>query len=242
MPVRCIAFTADGHYALSAASGDRNVAVWNTSGSKKAKKLGGVAVASLNLGDVPVQLHASSSPSNSQGSSNEGFHAVAVSDAGEAFVWSCIPDAEPSMQTKLVATLRVGSSKPQPGALAGGRECIMAAFLEPTGKGVLGWCGVVWCGVACVAWRGVGWCGAAWCGVVCLRKSTSLEVTCSTQGLWHHNVYSESSFKPYSCTCMLGMSVCCADMYCDASNTRTVLFSLLEFMFYVSGGCNPVQK
>jgi hypothetical protein len=55
--LRAVAFAPDGNFAVSSGSGEMAVAVWATSGSKKAKKLGGVAVTQMAVPAPVVQLH-----------------------------------------------------------------------------------------------------------------------------------------------------------------------------------------
>ncbi|GBF87916.1 hypothetical protein Rsub_00628 [Raphidocelis subcapitata] len=131
-PVRAMAFAPSGRHAVSAAPSERSVAVWNTSGSKKAKKLGGVAVASLPLDDPAASLATCPAP----GAGEDAFYAAAVTDAGEAFVWLCVPEGEAAVVATLAARVRVGAEKVAPGT--GGMhsgDAVFAADLEPSDNG-----------------------------------------------------------------------------------------------------------
>lgn len=131
MPVRSIAFAPTGNHALSAAASERSIAVWNTSGSKRAKKLGGVAVASLALDDPAISLCTCGG-----GGDDGSFYAAAVTEAGEVFVWLCTPEGEGALVGVPVARVRVGERKAAPGAgPAGSGDVVLAAGLEAVDGG-----------------------------------------------------------------------------------------------------------
>lgn len=130
--MRAIVFAPSGRHAISAAPSERSVAVWNTTGSKKAKKLGGVAVASLPLDDPAASLATCPAP----GAGEDAFYAAAVTDAGEAFVWLCTPEGEAAVVATLAARVRAGVEKVASGT--GGMhsgDAIFAADLEPSDNG-----------------------------------------------------------------------------------------------------------
>lgn len=56
LPVRALCFSPDAAYAVSAAVGERLVAVWCSPGPGGKKKAGGVAAASLAVAQPVVQL------------------------------------------------------------------------------------------------------------------------------------------------------------------------------------------
>lgn len=103
-PVRALAFSPDGEQAVSAAVGERHVAVWGTSASKKQKKMQ-VALLSLSLDDGVVQLDTCSASEEA----SPDFYLSAVSDSGEAYVWLC-KTGEGSWSSVLVCRVLVGSS------------------------------------------------------------------------------------------------------------------------------------
>jgi len=137
MPVRSIAFAPTGNHALSAAASERSIAVWNTSGSKRAKKLGGVAVASLALDDPAISLCTCGGGGGGGGGGDDGsFYAAAVTEAGEVFVWLCTPEGEGALVGVPVARVRVGERKAAPGAgPAGSGDVVLAAGLEAVDGG-----------------------------------------------------------------------------------------------------------
>jgi hypothetical protein len=124
---RALAFSPSGACAMSAAAGDRAVAVWDIAAAASASKPAGgkqspaAAVARLALPDsVPLQLAATSS-----GDDDGAFELCAVSEGGEAFVWSCTPGG---MAEGAPRRIRIGPVPP-PGRPPA-RECILAAVLE----------------------------------------------------------------------------------------------------------------
>ena len=115
-PARSAAFSPDGLHAVSAASGERQVAVWPTSpaapGSKKSKKAQ-AAAAALSLEDAAVQvdtcsLRGGDADVDGNGVGSSGFHVAAVSECGEAYIWVCLPGAEGTLESRLLARVRVG--------------------------------------------------------------------------------------------------------------------------------------
>ncbi|KAI8470283.1 MAG: hypothetical protein J3K34DRAFT_521515 [Monoraphidium minutum] len=122
--VRAVAFAPSGRHALSAAPSERSVAVWNTSGSRKAKKLGGVAVAALELAAPALSVCTCAAPGGAGG--DGGFYAAAVTEGGEAVVWLCAPEGEAALVGTPAARVRVG----------GGGDAILAAALEEADGGV----------------------------------------------------------------------------------------------------------
>ncbi len=130
-PACSAAFTPDGRYAVSAADGERHVAVWSTLPPKKPKKAQ-PAVASLSLEDPAVSIDAC----QREGEEEAGdFHVAAVSSSGEAYVWECRErDGAAGLATRLLARVRIGDG-PTKGAAAGAEECILAVQLQPGSEG-----------------------------------------------------------------------------------------------------------
>ena len=114
-PASSAAFTSDGLHAVSAAAGERHVAVWSTLPPKKPKKAQ-AAIANLALEDPAVSLdtcgvienEASASETGGEG----GFNVAAVSECGEAYVWHCGggQEAEGGLGSRLLAKIRVGEA------------------------------------------------------------------------------------------------------------------------------------
>ncbi|KAG1676919.1 hypothetical protein FOA52_014795 [Chlamydomonas sp. UWO 241] len=126
-PARAAVFSPDGGHAVSAATGERHVAVWCAAAPKKAKKAQG-AVASLALDDAAVSLDVCSH-------GDDGFCVAAVSEAGEAYVWACSGVGEGAVEQRLLARVRVGTAAPTKGALGGAEEGILAAKLTAGSEG-----------------------------------------------------------------------------------------------------------
>lgn len=112
-----MAFTYDGLHAVSAADGERHVAVWSTALPKKPKKAQ-AAVASLALEDPAVSLDTchdgrdgSDGDAAAEGS-GAGFNVAAVSDCGEAYVWQCRGGQSDGagIMSRLLARVRVGDA------------------------------------------------------------------------------------------------------------------------------------
>jgi hypothetical protein len=175
--VRAIAFAPSGRHALSAAPSERSVAVWNTSGSKKAKKLGGVAVAALALEDPAVSLATAAAP----GCSEDGaFYAAAVTEAGEALVWLCLPEGEAAVVAVPAARVRVGGTKAAAGSggMANG-DAVLAAALEVADNGG--------CFGAAAAVQSLAASFPAWlCTLPCLNSSSTLA---ARRSLFPHGSY-----------------------------------------------------
>jgi U3 small nucleolar RNA-associated protein 5 len=111
---------------VSAAPSERSIAVWNTSGSKKAKKLGGVAVASLEVDQPAVSVCTCSA----LGADADGsFYTAAVTEGGEAFVWLCAPEGEAAVVGALAARVRVSGGSGSSG------DGILSATLEAADDG-----------------------------------------------------------------------------------------------------------
>lgn len=128
-PVRAATFTPDGAFALSAAEGERHVAVWHTSPTARKHKKMQVAAGSLSLDEPAVQLHACDS-----GLGDGSFVALAVSEAGEAYVWLCAAQEDGSLKAEQLARIRVGGAAGK-NAAAGLAECVMAARLQTGAAG-----------------------------------------------------------------------------------------------------------
>lgn len=128
-PVAVLAFAPSGEHAVSAGRTERHVAVWDTTGSKRARKAGGAALASLSVEDPAVVLCTCAA----DGGRGSAFLVGAVSSAGEAYVWRCTPSGEAhTAAVQLLARVRVGAG-PQRGGAAGGEDAILCAHLEAGG-------------------------------------------------------------------------------------------------------------
>ncbi|GFR42926.1 hypothetical protein Agub_g3822 [Astrephomene gubernaculifera] len=130
--VRAVAFVPGQRHAVSAASGERHVAIWDVPPAKKSKKQH-PAVTTLNLEDPAVQLDAASV------SEGETFNVAAVSEGGEAYVWLCHretaagmdgADAKTGLACQLVMRLRVGDGGSK-GANAGRDEAVLGIRFQP---------------------------------------------------------------------------------------------------------------
>jgi len=121
-----LAFSPSGGFAVSAAAGDRAVAVWDIAAATAAAPAGAkqspaAAVTRLPLPEgTPVQLVAAPC-----GSGDDAFTLCAVSDVGEAFVWSCAPGGVPRAAARRI---RIGPVPP-PGRPSA-RECVLSVILE----------------------------------------------------------------------------------------------------------------
>lgn len=122
---RCLAFSPSGDCAVSAAAGDRSVAVWDiaaaTSAVASKSSSPAAAVGRVALPDgIPLQLSASASG----GDDDAAFDLCAVSEDGVAFFWCCAPGGLPQGD---VRRLHIASAA-QGNVL--NRECILAVVLE----------------------------------------------------------------------------------------------------------------
>ena len=114
--VRAVAFVPGQPHAISAATGERHVAVWDVPPAKKSKKQH-PAVTTLSLEEPAVAVDAACV------SEGETFSVGAVSEGGEAYVWVCHRDSagggdadggdatggsRASLACQLVMRLRVG--------------------------------------------------------------------------------------------------------------------------------------
>jgi hypothetical protein len=127
MPVRAATFVPGSSYALSAAEGERHVAVWRTAKPFSSKK-SNVPAATVSMEEPAVALHAFVAAGQEQ-----EFYAAAVTEAGEAYVWRFEQQPEGPLQAQPLARVRVVSSS-RKGEAAGRSEVIMAAQLEAGGK------------------------------------------------------------------------------------------------------------
>eukprot|EP00198_Chlamydomonas_reinhardtii_P003632 XP_001692968.1 predicted protein [Chlamydomonas reinhardtii] len=84
--VRAVAFVPGQPHAISAATGERHVAVWDVPPAKKSKKQH-PAVTTLSLEEPAVAVDAACV------SEGETFSVGAVSEGGEAYVWVCHRDS-----------------------------------------------------------------------------------------------------------------------------------------------------
>ncbi|GLC46652.1 hypothetical protein PLESTB_001550400 [Pleodorina starrii] len=143
--VRAVAFVPGQPHAVSAASGERQVAVWEVPPAKKSKKQH-PAVTTLNLEDPATQLDATCV------SEGETFNVAAVSEGGEAYVWLCHRESvaagggadggaeggRPGLACQLVMRVRVGEGAGK-GSHAGRDEVILGIRLQagPSGPSLL---------------------------------------------------------------------------------------------------------
>jgi hypothetical protein len=106
--VSLAAFAPDGRHCLTAAPGERHVALWTipprNPASKKLKPIAATAVLSMEEG--VRQLHIASLASS--GSGLPGFDVCVVSAGREVHVWHCAEVVEAMEVTKL-AVVRVGA-------------------------------------------------------------------------------------------------------------------------------------
>lgn len=79
--VRALAFSPDGAYGLSAAAGDRHVAVWDLVGAGRGGSAQAEAAALLAMEEPAVSI------SCSRGEQAGGVTIVALAQSGEAYVW-----------------------------------------------------------------------------------------------------------------------------------------------------------
>ena len=121
---RCLAFSPTGECAVSAAAGDRAVAVWDIAAatsaavSKSSSPAAAVGRVALPEG-IPLQLCISASVGD-----DGAFDLCAVSEDGVAFFWCCAAGGVPQSDAR---RLQIGS-KVQ--ANAPNRECILAVVVE----------------------------------------------------------------------------------------------------------------
>ena len=145
------AFTPDGRFCMSVATGDRSVAIWRVpasgeggaSNGKSGKAAGGRAVPAmlrLALPDSwPVQVTCAAA------GDGESSHllAVVVSHAGEAFVWRCKcsgtgENAELTVSSAAPVRIHVGAHA-APGKQAGGDGVLTAQARVESAQGAR-WC------------------------------------------------------------------------------------------------------
>lgn len=111
--IRAVVFIPGQPHAVSAASGERQVAVWEVPPAKKSKKQH-PAITTLHLEDPATQLDAACV------SEGETFNVAAVSEGGEAYVWLCHreaasaavdgSDGKAGIACQLVMRVRVGDA------------------------------------------------------------------------------------------------------------------------------------
>ena len=121
---RCLAFSPSGDCAVSAAAGDRAVAVWDIAAASSAaaskSSSPAAAVGRVALPDgIPLQLSTSASAGD-----DGAFDLCAVSEDGVAFFWCCAPGGLPQSDAR---RLQIGAAA-QANAL--NRECILAVVVE----------------------------------------------------------------------------------------------------------------
>ncbi|KXZ42694.1 hypothetical protein GPECTOR_124g494 [Gonium pectorale] len=137
--VRAVAFVPGQPHAVSAAAGERHVAVWDVPPAKKSKKQH-PAVTTLHLEDPAVSLDAACV------AEGETFSVAAVSEGGEAYVWLCHRESaaaadggagaegRPGVACQLVMRLRVGEGASK-GANAGRDEVVLGVRFQPGDAG-----------------------------------------------------------------------------------------------------------
>jgi U3 small nucleolar RNA-associated protein 5 len=112
-PAHTAHLLSDGQYAVSAAPGERHVAIWSTLPPKKAKKAQ-PAVTALSLEDPVASIHVcpcTTSPRVENGGCST-FQVAAVSVRGAAYVWECSTSGQTegaALKTRLLARVRVGA-------------------------------------------------------------------------------------------------------------------------------------
>jgi hypothetical protein len=126
-----LAFSPSGACAVSAAAGDRAVAVWDLAAASaptpggSAKQAAASAVTRLALPEG-MPIHVSTSPS---GADDASFNVCAVSDRGEVYVWRCTASGEATGDAQRI---RIGPIPP-PGQPPS-RENILAAMVEDSAE------------------------------------------------------------------------------------------------------------
>uniref|UniRef100_A0A383W0U0 Small-subunit processome Utp12 domain-containing protein n=1 Tax=Tetradesmus obliquus TaxID=3088 RepID=A0A383W0U0_TETOB len=127
LPVQVLAFAPGAGFALSAAEGERLVAVWATPSKQGGrKKAGAGAAASLAVEQPVVGL----STVAAEGEAPGAFFAAATTEAGEAYVWLITPQGDTAVASQQVAHIVLGAKGSRGSSNASG-ECILAAALEP---------------------------------------------------------------------------------------------------------------
>ncbi|KAF6255059.1 quinon protein alcohol dehydrogenase-like superfamily [Scenedesmus sp. NREL 46B-D3] len=127
LPVQVLAFAPRARFALSAAQGERLVAVWPTACKQgHRKKSAAVAAASLAVEQPVVGLSTVAAKEEGTGC----FYAAATTEAGEAYVWLITPQGNTAVASQQVAHIVLGAEGNRGSANASG-ECILAAALEP---------------------------------------------------------------------------------------------------------------
>ena len=106
-PVQAMVFAPSGQFALSAAEGERHLAVWPVPKHPKKKKKG----KQLAVGSLPMEHPACSldtcSCSSDDGEEAGGFNAMALSQHGEVYVWECKFGESGKMQGNLRGRIKV---------------------------------------------------------------------------------------------------------------------------------------
>jgi hypothetical protein len=122
LPVRAVAFSPDKRCVLSAAEGERLVAVWVLGGGKRSAA---VAAASLAVSQPVVQLATTAASAEQPAGS---FYAAGTTQGGEAYVWLMRPLPGAALEVQQVARLAVD---PRHAA----REVVFGVALEPAPGG-----------------------------------------------------------------------------------------------------------
>eukprot|EP00897_Mesotaenium_endlicherianum_P010378 jgi/Mesen1/9369/ME000610S08692 len=121
-PVRALAFSPDGTHALSAASGERHVALWCCQGA-------GTAAGVLSMEDPAVSIKCWQG--NGDGAP---LQVLAVSEIGEAYVWHSLKESKPA---RIFTPGRGGGGKGQASAKKGRQDLIMVGQVADDGSQLL---------------------------------------------------------------------------------------------------------
>ncbi|KAK9833465.1 hypothetical protein WJX81_007454 [Elliptochloris bilobata] len=134
-PVQALAFSPGGRWALSAASGERHVAIWAAAGQagakaggKEKKRKAAAAAGLLALEEPAVSL--ATAADGADGDEDACFQVAAVSEAGRAYVWECRADAAGRVEAALRARISV-CSRPS----AESPDAVLAADFEASSSG-----------------------------------------------------------------------------------------------------------
>ncbi|GAX81324.1 hypothetical protein CEUSTIGMA_g8755.t1 [Chlamydomonas eustigma] len=138
-PAHAVHLLEEGQYAVSAAPGERHVAVWSTQLPKKAKKAQS-AITSLSLEDpvASIDVCPCTTSTREEDGGCSTFQVAAVSVRGIAFVWECSGSGQGegmALKSRLLARIRVGTVSDKGGAESGSNEGILAARLQTGADG-----------------------------------------------------------------------------------------------------------
>ena len=127
--VRALAATPDNTYILSAANGDRSIAIFSLAVKPSTKPKVRKAKGHLPVEDPPVSLGCCSTE-DSPDSCVDAFQALAVTEVGEAYVWLCRKE-DGAIKGTIRARIRIGSAAlAQRGLPSSMQHCVIHAAFE----------------------------------------------------------------------------------------------------------------